>query len=259
MDDRLLDMHQFSLGDVPSGARPWPVPREPWLTGQTWHEVLFAHWRVPTAALRAVVPRSLELDTFEGEAWVGVVPFRMSGVRPRFTPALPWFSAFPELNVRTYVRAEGVPGVWFLSLDAANPVAVAVARNVFALPYFRARMACVRVGGAVRYRSVRTHAGAPPARFRACYAPLGPVQPVTRASLDEWLTARYCLYAVDSRSRVWRTEIDHSPWPLQPARAHFSENSMVHAAGIDLPTEPALLHYARRLDVRVWRGVRVRA
>src|SRR5437867_2588447 len=103
---------------MPTGHRPWPLPREPWVMAQTWHDLLFAHWPVPAVALRPVIPAFLDVDTFEGEAWIGVVPFRMSGVHPRFVPSLPGLSAFPELNVRTYVTDGERPGVWFFSLDA---------------------------------------------------------------------------------------------------------------------------------------------
>lgn len=219
---------------------------------QSWHDLLFAHWPVPADVLRPLVPSSVTLDVFEGEAWLGVVPFRMSGIRPRLGSALPWLSAFPEVNVRTYVVRDGKPGVWFLSLDAANPIAVRLARSIFSLPYFDARMSCVATGGEIRYRSERSHRGAPPATFGGRYAATGPPVTAARGSLIEWLTARYCLYAQDRRGTVWRTEIDHPPWPLQPARAQFRVNTLAQAAGITLPDAPPLLHFSRRLDVRVW-------
>ena len=120
--------------------RPWPLPTGPWIMSQSWHDLLFAHWPIDASHLRPLIPAALEIDKFQGEAWIGVVPFRMSGVRLRATPALPTLSAFPELNVRTYVTHGGKPGVWFFSLDAANAIAVSVARAWFHLPYFNARM-----------------------------------------------------------------------------------------------------------------------
>jgi uncharacterized protein YqjF (DUF2071 family) len=108
---------------------------------QSWHDLLFAHWTVDTAMLRPHIPAKLEIDTFDGQAWLGIVPFSVTGVRLRWTPPLPWLSAFPELNVRTYVTAQEKPGVWFFTLDAANALAVAAARLTFHLPYFRARNA----------------------------------------------------------------------------------------------------------------------
>jgi len=231
--------------------RPWPPPSGPWVMAQSWHDLLFAHWPVDAGALRAQIPPALPLDTFEGQAWLGVVPFRMSGVRLRATPPPPGLSAFPELNVRTYVTIEGKPGVFFFSLDAANAVAVAVARRWFHLPYVRARMACRAEGDAIRYESRRTHRGAPPAELRGGYRPTGPAAAASRGSLAYWLTERYCLYAADQRGGIHRGEILHAPWPLQPAEAALETNTMAAPLGVLLAGQP-LLHFARRLDVRVW-------
>ncbi len=232
--------------------RPWPLPPGPWVMAQNWHDLLFAHWPVDAQALRPHIPDSLQIDTFEGQAWIGVVPFRMSGVRPRLTPALPWLSAFPELNVRTYVMAGDKPGVWFFSLEAANPVAVEVARRWFHLPYFYAEMALPERGGWIRYKSHRIHRGAPPAEFVGRYRPAGAVELSRRGTLAHWLTERYCLYALDGRGRLGRGEIHHARWPLQPAEAEIEVNTMTQPHGIALPDIPPLLHFARRLDVVVW-------
>lgn len=223
---------------------------------QRWHDLLFAHWPVAPDLLRSLVPAALDLDTFEGRAWVGVVPFRMSGVRPRFLPSVPWLSAFLELNVRTYVCAEdaGVPkpGVFFWSLDAANPIAVAIARQWYRLPYYRARMSLSYTGDEMRYHSQRTHRDAPAAEFHARYRPAGPVFQAAKGSLEHWLTERYCLYAQARDGRIYRGDIHHPPWPLQTAEAHIDVNSMAEAAGVTLPPTPPLLHFARRQDVVVW-------
>src|SRR5215469_5033537 len=155
--------------------RQTPLPKGEWIMRQSWRELLFAHWPVKVQTLRPLVPAALTLDTFEGEAWVGVVPFRMSEVCPRGVPALPWFSESPELNVRTYVTVQGVPGVYFFSLDAANPLFVAVARMRFSLPYFNARMSVVRDGDAIHYSSRRARVGDPAAEYCARYRPVEPV------------------------------------------------------------------------------------
>ena len=138
--------------------RPWPMPASPWVMTQTWHDLLFAHWPVDVASLGAKIPAGLELDLFEGQAWLGVVPFRMTNVAPRAVPALPWVSAFPEVNVRTYVRAGGRAGVYFFSLDAASPVAVWIARTLLHLPYYSASMQCETRDGWIHYSSRRTSA-----------------------------------------------------------------------------------------------------
>lgn len=232
--------------------RPWPVPRWPWVMAMQWHDLLFLHWPVRPAALRPLIPPTLELETFDGSAWLGIVPFWMRGVRPRLTPSMPWVSAFPELNVRTYVRAEGKPGVWFFSLDAGNPLAVRVARAAFHLPYFDARMAALRCGDSLEYRSLRTHPGARPAAFAARYRPTGPAAPAAPGSLEAWLTERYCLYAANRRGLVWRGEIHHRRWPLQPAEVELRDNHMTDQIGLRLPDTAPLLHFVQRIDVQAW-------
>jgi uncharacterized protein len=240
-----------------SQHRPWPLPWKPWVMAQSWHDLLFAHWAVSAEMLRPHIPADLSIDTFEERAWVGVVPFRMTGVRLRFTPALPWLSAFPELNVRTYVSFGGKPGVWFFSLDAANPLAVAVARAWFGLPYFRARMSCVQKNGWVEYHSERTHAGTPSAVLKARYRPQGDAFEVRPGSVEHFLTERYCLYAAKSKGRIYRGEIHHPPWALHGAKAEISENSMAEAAGIMLPSESPMVHFARHQDMVAWAPERV--
>jgi uncharacterized protein len=225
---------------------------------QIWHELLFAHWPLPPDVLRPLVPAALPLDTFEGQAWLGVVPFRMSYVRPRGVPPIPGISAFPELNVRTYVTLGGKAGAYFFSLDAGNRLAVALARATYHLPYMRAQMRCARTGDIVTYASHRIHPGEPPAAFEATYRPTGPVFTTAPDSLDAWLTERYCLYAVTPAGHVYRGEIHHGPWPLQPAEAEIRVNTMASAAGIALPDIPPRLAYAHRQEVLIWPIHRIR-
>jgi uncharacterized protein YqjF (DUF2071 family) len=240
----------FVLGAV--DHRPWPLPDEPWVMLQSWHELLFAHWPVPIPVIRDLIPATLQIETFAGEAWVGVVPFRMTGVRPRLIPALPWFSAFPELNVRTYVKSGEKPGVWFFSLDATNRIAVEMARTWYKLPYFVAEIAVRCADNRIHYSSRRKDKRSAPAELIAYYHATGEVRRAERGSLEEWLTARYCLYAADHHQQLYRAEIHHLPWPLQPAEAEFQANSMAAPLGITLPDIKPLLHFARRLDVIIW-------
>jgi uncharacterized protein YqjF (DUF2071 family) len=232
--------------------RPWPLPDRPWVMKQTWNALLFAHWEVRASALRSLVPSELTLDTFDGAYWVAVVPFGMSGIRLRGLPPVLGTTAFPEINVRTYVTHQGKPGVYFFSLDATNALAVAGARALFHLPYYRADMSVASEGGAgVVYRSRRTQRGATAAEFAARYAPTSDPYRAEAGSLEAWLTERYALYTVH-RDRVYRGDIHHAPWPLQRAEAEIASNSMAAASGIALPDSPPLLHYAQRLDVRLW-------
>ncbi len=218
---------------------------------QSWHDLLFAHWPVEAEILRPLVPSQLQIDVFEGHSWLAVVPFRMTGVRLRGTPAIPWLSAFPELNVRTYVTCGGKPGMWFFSLDAGNWLAVAIARAWFHLPYFRARMSCAEREGWIHYQSERTHRGAPAGLLKGRYRPVGKVFSPQRGTLQYFLTERYCLYTTDGGGHIIRGEIHHPRWPLQIAEAEFARNTMTGSLGITLTSRP-VLHFARRQDVLVW-------
>lgn len=261
--DRSLGVGVDDDGDAGAGIidatarsthRPWPVPARRWAMAMTWHDLLFLHWPVDPEALEAFIPPPLRLDTFGGSAWLGVVPFRMSGIRVRGLPPIPGTAAFPEINVRTYaVAPDGRTGVWFFSLDATSRLAVRAARAWFGLPYFDARIAVGKVADdTVRYTSTRTHRAAPPAAFAGRYRPTGPVALAAPGTLDHWLTERYALFSVDRRGRVGCGEIDHAPWPLQPAAADVDVNTMAAPIGVALPSTAPLAHFARRLDVVAW-------
>jgi uncharacterized protein YqjF (DUF2071 family) len=215
---------------------------------QTWNDLLFAHWPIAPEVLRPLVPQPLALDTFDGQCWVAVAPFHMTGVRARFTPAVPGISAFPELNVRTYVTFSGKPGVYFFSLDAASRLAVWAARMSYRLPYYFASMEVREAGGFFHYRSLRADGKA---LLRARYLPVKAVELRVPGTLEHWLTERYCLYTV-ARSSVFRAEIHHEPWPLQDAEVEIEENTMASAARITLPNVPPLLHFAKKLQVLIW-------
>ena len=231
-----------------------------------WHRLLFAHWAVEPGVLRALIPEPLELETYEGRAYVGVVPFAMSDVRPRCSPRLGGLSAFPEINVRTYVRAGDKPGVYFFSLDIPRRLPVHAARGVYRLAYYLAAMReAVGDAGRVHYESRRvgrTDArllrhlphpvdGSTPAAFRGTYRAVGPPAYAEAGSFEHFATERYCLYTVTRRGRVLRGEIHHGPWPLQPAEASFEVQTMTAPLGLELTGEP-VLHYAHELDVVAW-------
>jgi uncharacterized protein YqjF (DUF2071 family) len=217
-----------------------------------WVDLLFAHWPFEPAALAALLPPDVELDTYDGQAWLGIVPFRMEDVAPRGLPSPPVLGAFPEVNVRTYVRHQGRHGVWFLSLDAASRITVEGARTFFHLPYFHAEMSATSDGDVIDYRARRTDPRGAPAELALRYRPTGPVEPAAPESFEAWLTDRLRVFAVDRDGRVLRTEVRHAPWPLQPAEADIQAESLVAAQGLELPGTPPHLRYARRLDVRGW-------
>lgn len=230
--------------------RPWPMPDGPWVMTQTWNDLLFAHWPVDAAALRERVPAAFEIDRFDGEAWIGIVPFHMTNVAPRFVPSLPWVSTFPELNVRTYVRVKDRPGVYFFSLDAGNALAVSTARGLLNLPYYKADMTVAADGDRIRYGSRRQ--AEPAAAFEATYRGLGDRHAARRGTLEHFLTERYCLYAVNHRFVAYRLEIHHTPWHLESAEAEIAVNTMTEGPGIRLPSMAPLLHFAKRQDMVCW-------
>ena len=261
------------LGVAGGTHRPWSKPRGPWVMRMSWEKLLFAHWRVDAGALRRLIPEGLELDTFDGEAWVGVVPFLMSGVRPRCLPGVPGASRFPELNVRTYVRHGGKPGVWFLSLDAASRLAVVGGRMGFHLNYQNAEMRCeVGADGWVEYESERLGDAGRGSIWRAAgrggvdrggvagfagrYRGVGEGFAARVGTLEHWLTERYCLYAADGDGRLYRGEIDHEPWALRRAEAEIGVNTMGGVCGLRFEGEPHVL-YAERIDVVAWLAERV--
>jgi len=242
--------HDFDAGILTAVThRPWTLPESPWVMTQTWRDLLFAHWRVDEQVLRAKIPAAFRLDLFDGAAYVGVVPFRMTNVAPRGVPSLPGMSEFPELNVRTYVRVGDKAGVYFFSLDAANALAVRTARTLLNLPYFQAAMSVSPIAEAFAYQSRREADGA---EFVATYGPVGPGSIPAAGTLEYFLTERYCLYNLDRRGRPYRMDIHHPPWTLQPARAELLRNTMADASGIALPDQPPLLHFSARQDMVAW-------
>jgi uncharacterized protein YqjF (DUF2071 family) len=225
--------------------RPWPLPARGWTMGQTWEDLLFAHWRVPVEELRTHVPPELEVEEFDGSGWVGITPFRLTGLRARGMLPIPYVSEFLELNVRTYVTAQEKPGIWFFSLDASSRLAVEVARRTYRLPYFHARMSTTRRADWIAYECARIdEAGRV---FSGRYRPAGAVFHAEPGTLEWFLTERYCLYAND-RGATARAEIHHEPWPLQPAEA---EIELASISPVELRGEP-LLHFSRRQDVVIW-------
>lgn len=235
---------------------------------QSWGKLLFLHWSLPPEQLRPLLPEGLALDTFEGRGWIGVTPFTMWNVRLPLLPALPWVSETHELNVRTYVHRNGVPGIWFLSLDASNPLAVAGARLTYNLPYYRARMKLVEdrssgrasgdaghhvpEGTTQHFSSRRRHPGAPDAHFEARWRMGAALPPLEPGSLDFFLIERYVLFSVRG-GRLHHARIHHRPWEVGEAEMEASSSSMIAAQGLPEPELPALLHAQREpLHVQIW-------
>ena len=218
---------------------------------QTWSDLLFAHWRVDATALRSVVPDALPIDEFDGSAWIGVTPFKVSGFRLHHLPPIPLISSFPEVNVRTYATIDGRPGIFFLSLDTSSRFAVESARRIYRLPYFQARQRMRRRGEEVAFGSDRIQRDGPPAELIVRYRAAGAAFEPAPGTLEHFLTERYCLYTLDDAGHVLRGDIAHDPWRIRPARAELPVNTMARPVGLELEEAP-LLHLAERRSVLFW-------
>ncbi|MGN7286841.1 YqjF family protein [Shouchella rhizosphaerae] len=223
--------------------------KKQWIMAQTWEHVLFAHWQVSKTQLTPLLPAGLSLDLYQGTAWVSVLPFYLSTLRPRFLPPFPGAKAFPELNVRTYVIHEGRPGIYFFSLDASHFLAVQMARTFFHLPYVHATMTFTEQQESIQFWSRRNTESQ--AECTASYFPISQPKPVAPGSLAHWLVERYRLYTSSSK-HLYYQDIDHEPWQLQKTAANVKANEVALAANIDLPVQEPLFHYARKQDVRFY-------
>ncbi len=266
MPDEAPTIDRLSIRNRPAGL---PIMH------QNWGKLLFMHWAIDAEVLRPLIPAQLSIDTFDGKAWIGLVPFTMWGIRASFLPAIPGTSAFHELNVRTYVHYQGVPGVWFFSLDALNSLAVWGARTFYYLPYFNAEMKLTQEGNRIDYSSVRQDSmtyGEFFAGDRSGFAAnfdSDRFQLLPRAELDiRWsigealaesvpgsleffLTERYCLYSFH-RNQIYRSRIFHEPWPLQNATVDSLRSTMIESLGVPQPDGQTLLHYAELIAVDIW-------
>jgi len=228
-------------------SRPRGVP----LMRQHWGKLLFMHWPIDVEVLRPLIPSQLSIDTYDGAAWIGEVPFTMWGIRAPFLPPIPGTSAFHELNVRTYVHFNGVPGVWFFSLDAENSLAVWGARTFYHLPYYQAEMSLEENGETIKYASKRIDRRGTPAEFRASWSIGDPLIESKPDSLEFFLTERYCLYSFH-RDQLYRSRIFHPPWPLREASIGSHQSTMIESLGIAQPAGEPLLHYAESIAVGIW-------
>lgn len=239
--------------------RPDPLPSGRWRMAQRWNNLLFAHWPITPEAMAGRLPAGLDVDLFDGQAWLGVVPFSMDRVRVRTfgerSISIPGTRSFAELNLRTYVRSRrtGQRGVYFFSLDAASLLAVLGARVLFHLPYFPAAMVQEALPeGGFEYRSRRWLPWGRPAEVRVRYRPTGPVTLSRTGDLASFLTERYCLFTRSPLGHLLVGEIHHQRWPLQPAEAEFLRNDLPADFEFALPTRAPVLYFARALEVYIW-------
>ena len=245
MKERLSDLDRLAVRERPEGQ---PVMH------QDWGKLLFMHWRIREESLRPLIPERLQIDKFDGSAWIAVTPFTMWDIRafPPYLPPVPGLSSMHELNVRTYVHLDGVPGVWFFSLDASSSVAVMTARAFFYLPYFTAEMELEESGKSIVYSSRRApQHDASGAEFNATWQ-IGETLPFSHpGSLEFFLTERYCLYSAH-KQKLYRSRIYHQPWPLHKAELSALTSTMIESHGLPSPKDEPLLHYAEEISVDIW-------
>jgi uncharacterized protein YqjF (DUF2071 family) len=241
---QLTDLERLAIRERPEGQA---------IMHPDWGKLLFMHWRMDEKALRPLIPERLTIDTFDGSAWIGVTPFTMWDIRalPPLLPPVPGLSSMHELNVRTYVHLDKVPGVWFFSLDANSAVAVLTARTFFHLPYFNAEMSLEEEGKTIIYSSTRTQRDAPEAELDATWK-IGDTLPYSHpGSLEFFLTERYCLYSAH-KEKLYRARIFHEPWPLQKASLSSLDSTMIESHGLPTPKGEPLLHYSEEVNVDIW-------
>lgn len=224
-----------------------------WTMTQMWEHLFFAHWPVSTEMIRNLVPRQLEIDTFGGMAWIGIIPFLMNGFKLKYTPTSYPF-AFPEINVRTYVKANGSPAIYFITLDAADPFVVNVAKRWYHLPYFHGEMSLRRKGRAFLFQSRRKKPAKPVATFQGEFYPISDGFIPREGSIEHWLAERYVYFTkCPLLNKVYGGEVYHEPWTLQKARAQIHVNTMGHAYDLELPNPPQYMHYARGVEAQIGR------
>ena len=238
----LTDLERLAIRERPKGQP---------LMHQTWGKLLFMHWRIDAKQLRPLIPEPLQIDEFDGSAWIAVAPFTMWDIRafPPYIPPIPGLNSAHELNVRTYVHYDRVPGVWFFSLDCDSAAAVLGARTFFHLPYYNAEIDLRQQETTIDYSLSRTDD--PPADFDATWK-IGETLPFSHpGSLEFFLTERYCLYS-KAAGQLYRSRIYHQPWPLQKALLLSLDSSMIESQGLPTPKGDPLLHYCEELSVEIW-------
>lgn len=232
-----------------TAQRPWPLPETPWVQRMRWHDPFFVHWPVAVDSLRRLVPKELSIDTFEGAAWVGITGFELSKVGLRYLPDVPLAPKFLALAVRTYVMAEGKPGVWFLSIDVSNKIIAILGRPVIGVPFFNAQMSQEDGYGGRSLWSRRSHRNASAPEFEALFSPFGDPFRAEPNSLESFLMERYCFYTASPDGAVFRTELHHKPWILQPVDGTCLRNDYLSCHQIEEPTALPLFHVGRTIDV----------
>lgn len=232
--------------------RPWPFPSKKWIMRQTWSNLLFVHWPISSETLRPYIPPSLQIDTFDRHAWLGIVSFVMEGIYPRGMSSISPSPKFSEVNVRTYVQCNGKPGVYFMSLDVNDWLSYTIAKRWLRLPYHPAEISIQQEGQTFDCQSIRKGKTNPPITFKGKYAPLSEVYFPKEGTLDHWLTERYCFFSTNNRGNIYCGEIHHCPWPLQHAESEICMNTLFSPFNVDLTKTKPISHFSKGVDSLIW-------
>ena len=216
---------------------------------QQWQRLTFIHWRYDPADVQAILPDGLTVDTFDGSAWVGLVPFHMIDVRPPFIPTLHPLTTFPETNIRTYVRGSRGQGVWFCSLEITRLLGVAVARTLFGVPYTWAQMSIDQTSERIRYAGRRRWPG-PRGASSVLEIEIGE-RKRELDDLERFLTSRWATYSTLPGGRLGWVPVEHEPWPLHAAEIRELGETLTVAAGLPAPTSPAIAQYSPGVTARI--------
>ncbi|MCQ6278424.1 YqjF family protein [Bacillus sp. EB600] len=238
--------------------RPWPLPSKNWILRQTWNDLLFVHYPIPVELLRPHIPGSLQIDTFDGTAWLGVVVFVMEGIYFRGLAAVSLTPKFTEINVRTYVHCNGKPGVYFMSLDVGNLASLLIAKKWYRLPYQPAQISIQKEGESFYCQSLRKGKMKIPIAFEGKYVPLSEVYLPEKGTVDHWLTERYCFFSTNKRGSVFCGEIHHRPWPLQKVKAEIVRNTLFTPFQVDVEEEKTITHFSMGVEAFFWNIKRIK-
>ncbi|MGG1677746.1 YqjF family protein [Neobacillus sp. NRS-1170] len=232
--------------------RPWPLPSKYWIMRQTWKNLLFLHWPISLEKLRPYVPSSLQIDTYNGSAWLGVILFVIEGIYPRGISSVSVTPKFPEINVRTYVQCDGKPGIYFLSIDVQNWASLNIAKRWYRLPYYSSEISFQKEGQSFQCQSVRKGNANTIISFKGKYFPVSEVYFPKEGTLDHWLTERYCLYSSTNGVNIYCGEIHHQPWPLQKAEIEIVNNTLFTPFHFDLSEVKPTAYFSEGVDSLIW-------
>jgi len=238
--------------------RPFPIPSQKWIMRQSWRNVLFLHWPVPVEKLRPLIPSSLQIDTFNGSAWLGIILFVLEGIFPLGISSVSLTPKFPETNVRTYVKYKDKPGIYFISIDVENWASLNIAKRWYRLPYNSAQIFFRKDGQTCYFQSIRKGNENPSISLKGKYGPISDVYYAKKGTLDHWLTERYCLYSSNNGVNIFCGEIHHQPWPLQKAEIDLVRNTLFNPFNFELSKVKPIAHFSTGVDSLMWNIKRLR-